>query len=97
MTRIKIEHLLWNEQNKNHIKKHNVSISEVEAAGQKLIYHRLTYEGRYLAIGRSGKRLITLILRRKKSKTYFMITARDASKKERENIYAKEKKQDSRI
>lgn len=92
MTRIIILELIWDEINKEHIKKHNVSREEVEDIGKNFIYHRRTHTGRYLAVGRSGNRLITIIIRRKALKKYYPVTARDASKKERKYLYEKEKK-----
>lgn len=62
-----------------------------------LIYHKRTYNGRYLAIGRSGKRLIAIVIRRIKACTYYVVTARDASKKERRDTYEKEKKAHSPV
>jgi len=92
MTRIKVEQLIFDMWNIAHIKKHDVKPEEIIEAGKNLIYHRRTYEGRYLAIGRSEKRLITLTLKRKKSGSYYLITARDSSKKERNKVYEKEDK-----
>ena len=89
MTRIKVKELIFDEWNIKHIKKHKVSPEETLEAGKYLIYHRRTKEGRYLAIGRSGNRVITLILIRKSQKRYYLITARDSSKKERRRIYEK--------
>lgn len=91
MTRINIKTIVWDEWNKEHIKKHNVSVEEVEEAGKRIIYHRETEKSRYLVVTRSGKRIITLIVRRLESTEYFLVTARDASKKERKKVYEKEK------
>jgi len=90
MTRIIVRELIWDEWNLEHIRKHNVSKEEVEQA-KDIIYHRRTYEGKYLATGRSGNRLITIILRRKDLGKYYVVTARDASSKERKVVYEKEK------
>ena len=89
MTRIAIKILIWDEWNLEHIKKHNVTKEEIETV-KEIIYHRRTYGGKYLAVGRSGQRLITIILRRKHLGEYYVVTARDASKKERKRIYEKE-------
>lgn len=90
MTRIIIKELVWDEWNLKHISKHNVSKEEVEQA-RGIIYHRRTHGGKYLATGKSGNRLITIILRRKSLGKYYVVTARDASKKERKVVYEKEK------
>lgn len=91
MTRIVVKELIWDKVNLEHIKKHNVSEEEVEDA-KEIIYHRRTYEGKYLATGRSGSRLITIILRSKGAGKYYIVTARDASKKERKKVYEIEEK-----
>ena len=90
MTRIRVKTIIWDDWNREHIKKHSVSISEAEGVGRKIIYHRKTDKNRYLAVGRSGNRIITLIIRRLEPTTYFLTTARDASKKERKIVYEKE-------
>lgn len=97
MTRIIIRELVFDECNKQHIAKHKVSKTEIVQTGKNLIYHRKTYKERYLATGRSGTRLITLIIRRRNSGEYYLVTARDASKKERMKVYEKEKKQNTRL
>lgn len=91
MTRILVKELVWDRINLEHIKKHKVSKEEVEEA-QEIIYHRRTYGGKYLATGRSSSRLITIILRRKGLGKYYVVTARDASKKERRKVYEIEEK-----
>lgn len=91
MTRIKVKSLVWDEWNIRHIKKHGIDIEEVEKAGKNLIYHRKTYRNRYLVIGRSKSRSITLILNRKRAGTYYVVTARDASRKERRKINEKQR------
>ena len=89
MTRIIIREFIWDEVNLEHIKQHNVSQNEVEQA-KVIIYHRCTYGGKYLMTGKSGNRLLTIIIRRKAVGKYYVVTARDASKKERKKIYEKE-------
>lgn len=93
MTRIVIRELIWEEKgNLKHIRKHNVSKNEVEEAGKTLIYHRKGKRGLYLAIGRSDKRLITMVLIWRGSGKYYVVTARDSSRKERRHVYEKENK-----
>lgn len=91
MTRIVVKELVFDEWNREHIRKHNVTPEEARDAGKSLIYHRHTYKGRYLLIGRSGRRLITLVLKREGPGKYYPVTARDASRKERRRAYEKEK------
>ena len=94
MTRIIVKELVWDKINLEHIKKHDVSKEEVEKA-QEIIYHRRTYGGKYLATGRSGNRLVTIVLRRQGLGKYYVVTARDASRKERRKVYEIEEKQNS--
>ncbi|OGH38953.1 MAG: hypothetical protein A3B44_03560 [Candidatus Levybacteria bacterium RIFCSPLOWO2_01_FULL_38_21] len=91
MTRITVKYLVFDEYNLKHIKKHNVTKEEVKEIGKNFFYHRKTHTGRYLAVGRVGKRIITLVIRRISLGKYYLITARDASKKEGKDIYEKEK------
>ena len=93
MTRIVIKELVWVEsRNVRHIRKHKVSKDEVEGASKNLIYHRRIKRKLFLAVGRSGKRLLTIILVWEQTGKYYVATARDASKKERRNVYEKESK-----
>ena len=89
MTRIKIKFLIWNDWNIEHIKKHNVQIGEIIEAGKNLYFHRKTVENRYLAVGKSGTRLLTLILNRKATGRYYLVTAFDSGKKDRKKVYEK--------
>lgn len=91
MTRIKLENLIWDLWNVEHIKKHNISQKEVEDAITNIITNRMGYEGRIILTGRSGKRLISVVVFPKQAKTYYIIAARDADKKERKLVYEKEK------
>jgi len=91
MTRIIVKYLVFDEYNLKHIKRHNVTTEEIKEVGKNFIYHRKTHTGRYLAVGRTGKRIITLVIRRISLGKYYLITARDASKRERKDIYEKEK------
>jgi len=91
MTRIVIKKLIWDEFNTEHIKKHNVIKGEAEDVPKNMLAHKIGKKGRYIAIGRSGSRLLSLVLNRKDTGVYYVVTARDASKKERREIYDKEK------
>ncbi len=91
MTRIKIKKLVWDSYNIEHIKKHGVFKDEAEVAVDNIITHKKAKKGRYIAIGRSGSRLISLVVRRVTTGMYYVATARDSSKKERRLVYEKEK------
>lgn len=93
MTRIVIKELVWDEtRNLRHIRKHNVSKDEVEEAGRTLIYHKRIKRRLFLVVGRSGKRLLTIVLVWEQTGRYYVTTARDASRKERRDAYEKENK-----
>lgn len=96
MTRIKVTQLVWDGNNQEHIKKHNVFIDQVEEIGRNQLVHKKGHSGRYIIIGRSGTRILSVVLKRVKTGIYYVVTARDADKKERKLIYEKEK-QNSQI
>ena len=80
----KIKSLIWDQQNRNHIQKHNVSEVEVEEVCTGIFKQQPTYNERYLIFGKTIKgRLLTIVLTRKKKGAYYIITARDMSVKER--------------
>lgn len=91
MTRIVVREIILDEKNLEHIKKHNVAKEEVETS-KNILYHKRSHSGRYLAVSRVGFRLISLVLKRKDSGKYYLITARDASRRERRRVYEIEKK-----
>jgi len=90
MTRIVIKKLLWDAYNIEHIKKHSITVGEAEEAVKNFISHKKGKRGRCIAIGKSGSRIISLIVRRESVGVYYLVTARDSSKKERRDIYEKE-------
>lgn len=81
-----IETLIWDDWNINHIKeRHDVEPSEVEASllDEYVIFYTAKYE-RIFVLGRSGNRLITSVLHAQLNDgEYYVVTARDMSKKER--------------
>ena len=92
MTRIQIEQLIWDDVNREHIEKHTVTKEEVQEAIAHITAHRKGYLGRIALIGRSGKRILAVLVAPKKDKKYYVVTARDADKKERRLVYDNEKK-----
>ena len=93
MTRIVVRKLVWDERNIEHIKKHNVIQDEVEEIAGNIIVHKKAKQGRYLIIGRVGSRILSVVINRKGVGIYYPVTARDAAKKERRQVYEKEQKQ----
>lgn len=92
MTRIKVKELIWDSWNIEHIRKHDVSQQEIIESIENTSYHRRAHSGRYLSVGRAGNRIITVIIRWQKLTTYYLVTARDANRKERKDVYEKENK-----
>lgn len=91
MTRIVVRTLVWNEANAEHVKKHSVKKEEVAVSVQNFSYHKKGYSNRYIVVGRSDKRILAVVLKRQRIGEYFVVTARDADKKERRRLYEKEK------
>lgn len=91
MTRIKINKLVWDEYNVEHIKKHNVTQAEVEEVTRKIITHKKAKKGRYLIMARVGARILSVAINRKGVGIYYPVMARDSAKKERKLVYEKEK------
>ncbi len=86
--RFKIKELIWDVWNIKHIEKHGVSLKEVEEAVGSKIKTLKGYREHYLILGVTKKgRLLTVVLALKKGKSYFVVTARDMSKKERRYYY----------
>ena len=83
MSKISLLKLIWDDWNTEHIKKHSLSREEVEEAIQNINAHRKGNNGRILLIGRSGTRILSIVLGQKMEQKYYVITARDANKKER--------------
>ncbi|RLI81789.1 BrnT family toxin [Archaeoglobales archaeon] len=74
--------LIWTEDNISHIAKHNVSVREVEEAvkdGKALILKR---KKRYALIGSAWGRILFIVLEKVNSE-YYVVTARDATQKEK--------------
>jgi uncharacterized DUF497 family protein len=83
MVKIQVKQLIWDDWNTNHIQKHQVTIEEVELAIGTQTKTLRTYQKRFLILGRSGKKLLTVVLAQEKNKKYYVVTARDMSQKER--------------
>ena len=84
---IEIKKLIWNEWNVFHIVKHQVTPVEVEEASHSVLGVFKSYKGRWVVIGTTIKgRVIAIVLSSKGNDEYYVVTARDASKKERRAI-----------
>ncbi len=79
-----IEKLIWNKENIDHIKKHDVTREEVYQVVKKDYKNQPTYGNRLMIFGKTKtNRRLTVILIEKAKNNYLVITARDMSKKER--------------
>lgn len=79
-----IEKIIWNKENIDHIKKHDVTRIEVNQVVKKDYKNQPTYSNRLIIFGKTKKgRMVTVILIEKENNKYLVITARDMSKKER--------------
>lgn len=89
---VKIRQIVWDEWNVQHILLHNVGTDEVEKALSDVnVAYLLTYNKRVLVLGRSSKRLLSVVMAEEKKGVYYIITARDMSKRERK-VYGDEQK-----
>ena len=92
MTRIVVKKLVWDEWNLKHIQKHHVTTKEAKIAASNIVAHKRTKNSRYAVFCRVGGRILTMIIKRGKQSVYYLVTARDAAKKERRIVYEKESK-----
>lgn len=91
MTKIIIKQLIWDEYNLEHIKKHEVTVAEVENIAKNIPAHKKAKKGRYLIIGRVGTRILSVVINKIGLGTYYPVSARDSDKNERRILYEKEK------
>jgi uncharacterized DUF497 family protein len=84
--------LVWNKWNGEHIRKHEVFVVEARQAFNDQVIVLQSYRGRKVILGLTKKkRLLTLVLSFEKQKDAYVVSTRDASKKERKIYYAKAK------
>ena len=76
--------LVWDVWNTEHIKKHNVTVEEVEEIYKSPKITKKTYLNRTLILGKTKKnRFLTIVVSTEKQIAPYVISARDMSKKER--------------
>lgn len=76
--------LIWDEWNKEHVKKHKVTVNEIEEVYKNEIGRSGSYDNREMIYGvTSHKRAITISVSYAKQKDPYVVSARDMSKKER--------------
>ena len=87
-----MEKLIWNEWNVNHIKKHNVTINEVEEAYANKKFEIDSYLGRKKSYGLTKKgRMMIVIVSKENNKNLYVFSARDMSRKKRREYYVQTK------
>lgn len=76
--------LVWDDWNRNHIKKHNVTIAEAQEAYQNIFRQERSYDNRMLYFGKTSEgRVLGIAVSFKKQKGPYVVSVRDMSKKER--------------
>lgn len=83
---IKTFHLVWDDWNKEHIKKHNVTQCEAEEVFVSKIEVQQSYKRRTMLFGETkNKRYLTVVVSFEKPKRPYVVSARDMSRKERKS------------
>ncbi len=81
---MKVDELIFNERNIEHIARHNVLPEEVKEVIEGNILPLKAKLGRVMVIGKTKKsRTLAVILEKFKGNIYFPVTARGADRKER--------------
>lgn len=81
---VAIKKLIWDEWNRNHIKKHKITKKEIEYVYKTSNIKLQSYFKRTLLLGKTKSgRLITVVLSYDKQKDPYVVSARDMSRKER--------------
>ncbi len=84
MKSVKGVKLIWDNWNKEHLKKHKVLVREVKQALKAKQIVKESYKRRLIIIGRTKEsRMLTVVLSFEKQKNAYVVSARDSSKKER--------------
>lgn len=92
MTRIVVKKLVWDEYNLEHSNKHKVNLQEIEEISKNFRVHKKAKKGRYMLIGRTNARILSIVIDRKGTGVYYVVSARDSDKPERKILYEKEEK-----
>lgn len=75
---------MWDEWNREHIKKHKVTVIEVEEAYKNEVGRSDSHDNREMIFGLTKRRrAITISVSYAKQKNSYVVSARDMSKKER--------------
>lgn len=84
MTRIELNKLIWEDWNVKHVlDRHSLSKKDVEKAISNTIAHRHGYKGRVILICKLKNKFISIVIDKKWTGQYYVVTARPADKHER--------------
>lgn len=86
MTRIKLDSLIWNEWNTEHVLKHGLTKKKVEKAILNIKTFRYGYKGRIILICELNNKFVSIVIDRKVEGKYYVVTARSSDRKERKLI-----------
>lgn len=82
---VHVRELVWDAWNVGHIARHEVTPDEVEEVCRMDVHTSRTYKGRIRVIGQAKTgRMLTVILAPVRPEVYYPVTARPASRRERE-------------
>lgn len=82
--KINIDNLIWDDFNISHIAKHKVKVYEIEMLlKDKGLRFLSAKNSRFFALGKSAKRLLTVVIAKERGNKFYVVTARDMSKSER--------------
>ncbi len=81
---IVIKTLRWDDWNRAHVARHQVTEEEVEQVRLGNYVYWATYNSRVMIVGETSKgRLLSIVLGHKGEGVFYPVTARDASRKDR--------------
>ncbi|MBI2430947.1 MAG: hypothetical protein HYV39_02955 [Candidatus Levybacteria bacterium] len=81
---VDIDELIWDQVNTEHIKKHEVNQAELYQACRIQLKVLLVKKNRILLIGKTKtNRLLSIVLDLVDNNNYYVVSARDSSRKER--------------
>ena len=87
MTRIELNYLIWKDWNVKHIlEKHGLSKKEIEKSIFNIKTHKYGYKGRIILICKLKNRFISIIVDKKWTGKYYVVTARPSDKDERKLV-----------
>lgn len=90
MTIVRIQKIIWNERTREHVSKHRVTLDEAKSVINSDALIIDGHSGKKILVNRTGRRILSIIVKMQGNKLE-IVTARDASDKERQGLYEYEK------